>query len=384
MQEFAALTRAIDDLAAADPQVFSDPESVVELHRQLARLEAVVTRCSAGFEASGVWADDGARSALSWVSTSTRLPKSTVRRRLRLGRQLRSLPVAEAAWLAGEIADSHVDALARMRSARTEEALGRDEEELVGHARELPFSEFSRVLSYWAYRADPDGAEQAAEAQRDSRDAYLEQSFGGMYFGRLSLDPISGTIVRNELEAIYEELFAADWAGAKERLDRDPTVFDLGRSPGQRRADAFVEMATRSASAHPLSRPPRALFTVVCGEARFRDTCELSNRTVVTPGSLAPHVAEADIERVMFKSPTRAEVGERTRLFKGATRRAVEVRDGECAHPFCDKPAEQCQVDHIVPFSQGGLTTQENGRLLCEFHNRLEFLRNQRPPPPAA
>ncbi|MHB1721261.1 MAG: hypothetical protein ACYCV1_14270 [Acidimicrobiales bacterium] len=32
----------------------------------------------------------------------------------------------------------------------------------------------------------------------------------------------------------------------------------------------------------------------------------------------------------------------------------------------------------MEPFSQGGKTTQDNGRLLCAFHNRA---RNQRPPP---
>jgi len=54
------------------------------------------------------------------------------------------------------------------------------------------------------------------------------------------------------------------------------------------------------------------------------------------------------------------------------------VRDQECTHPTCDVRAPRCEVDHIQPFSAGGPTTQENGRLLCGFHNRL---RNQRPPP---
>jgi hypothetical protein len=45
---------------------------------------------------------------------------------------------------------------------------------------------------------------------------------------------------------------------------------------------------------------------------------------------------------------------------------------------MCDEPAERCQADHIIPYSLDGLTVQENGRLLCGFHNRL---RNQRPPP---
>ncbi|HXW31514.1 MAG TPA: HNH endonuclease signature motif containing protein [Acidimicrobiales bacterium] len=106
--------------------------------------------------------------------------------------------------------------------------------------------------------------------------------------------------------------------------------------------------------------------------------CELANGTVIPPGSLMPWLDTAEFERVVFSPPNRVEVSERARLFTGSTRRAIELRDRTCTHPYCEVPAELCQVDHIVPFSEGGLTTQENGRLLCGFHNRL---RNQRPPP---
>jgi hypothetical protein len=42
----------------------------------------------------------------------------------------------------------------------------------------------------------------------------------------------------------------------------------------------------------------------------------------------------------------------------------------ECFHPTCTAPAEDCEVDHVVPFSRGGPTTADNGRLACGFHNR--------------
>ena len=80
----------------------------------------------------------------------------------------------------------------------------------------------------------------------------------------------------------------------------------------------------------------------------------------------------------MFQPGGRVEVGATTRLFTGATRRAIELRDRECTHPYCDQRLEDCEVDHIVPYAAGGPTTQENGRLLCGFHNRL---RGQPPGP---
>ena len=108
--------------------------------------------------------------------------------------------------------------------------------------------------------------------------------------------------------------------------------------------------------------------------------CELAggSRMVLSPGSLLPWLDQAYIERAVFTPNNRVEVSETSRFFVGATRRALEIRDRECTDPYCQEPVERCQADHILEWSQTGPTTQENGRLLCGFHNRM---RNQRPPP---
>ena len=92
--------------------------------------------------------------------------------------------------------------------------------------------------------------------------------------------------------------------------------------------------------------------------------------TVVTPGTAAQHLAEADIERIVFDGPSRViDVGATRRFFRGALRRAIEVRDRTCFHPFCDEVPERPEVDHIHEASKGGETTQVNGRYGCRFHN---------------
>jgi hypothetical protein len=123
------------------------------------------------------------------------------------------------------------------------------------------------------------------------------------------------------------------------------------------------------------------LFSVVVGYETFAGRiCELANGAVVTPGSLVPWLDGAWAERVVFDGPGRVmNVGVRRRIFTGATRRAVEVRDRECFHEYCDDAGHGCQVDHVEPWSAGGLTVDDNGRLACGFHNRL---RNGRSPPP--
>jgi len=376
------LAETIDDLAGSDPVAYADGESIEALHRELRRLEAFVTTATAAFDASGDWADDGARNASAWLATRCRMPRAEARRTVRRGRVLRHLPAFARAWSDGEIGAAHVDAVAAVRREATEVALQRDEDLLATQAATLRFDTFTRALAYWEQLADPDGAEEEEMARRDRRDAYLARSLNGMWLGRITLDPFSGSIVSGELERLERRLFEEDWARARDELGREPTSGELARTPGQRRADALVEMAVRSRTAPADGRRPQPLFTVLVGyETLHGRICELEGGGVVTPGSLVPWLDGSVFERAVFGPGGRVEVSQSSRLFTGATRRAIEIRDRECTHPYCDGSSRDLEVDHVVPFAAGGPTSQENGRILCGFHNRL---RNQRPPPPAA
>lgn len=236
------------------------------------------------------------------------------------------------------------------------------------------------LRSLFTQVVDPDGVEDRAEEDRAAREVHLSESFGGMWFGRMTLDPISGEIVAATLRMIERELFEADWAAANARLGRDPLIMELDRTPAQRRADALVQMATRARTAPKDGRRPAPLFTVVVGlETLEGRVLELFNRTVITPGTAAGWLTDAYVERVVFDGPSRViDVGAQRRFFTGALRRAIEVRDRTCYHPSCDEPPERLEIDHIHEASKGGQTTQHNGRPACRFHN---LWRNSHPDP---
>lgn len=379
MEVLERLVAVIDELVSSDPRALADGAGVECLERQLTRLEAKVCQVAAAFEADGAWAPSGARTAAAWLATCTRIPKGTARRQLRLGRSIGARPVAAGAWEDGDIGTPQFAAIVGLANRRSEKALERDEPLLVDQATRLGFEDFLRATAYWSQLADPDGTEETAEARRAARGVQLSQSMGGHWLGSITLDPISGTIVAEELSRLERLLFEDDWARSKEALGKDPAPHELRRTPAQRRADALVEMATRSKVARESATRPAPLFSVLVGYETLRGRIlELAGGGVLAPGELVPWLSEADIERAVFAPPARVEVSATARLFTGATRRAIELRDRRCTHPFCDRPASECQVDHIIPFSQGGPTTQANGRLLCGFHNRL---RNTRPPP---
>ncbi len=382
--ELADFAEALSALVSSGAENYGDGASIELLHRELARFEAFVTEATVAFEASEEWAADGAKTASAWIATRCRVPRGAARKRTRLGRTLRHLPRCAEAWRQGRIGSDQARAIASARRHRTEASMARDEEMLVSQAAAMGFEDFYRALSYWKQLADPEGADAADEDRRAARHVYLEPSIGGMWLGQMTLDPISGSIVSGELNRLEHELFEADCAEARERLGRTPRFDELARDGGRRRADALVEMANRSRTAPADGIRPAPLFSVLVGyETLHGRICELENGTVLPPSSLQPWMEAAYFERAIFSLGTRVDVSVRARLFTGGTRRAIELRDRICTHPYCYEPAETCEADHIQPYAEGGPTTQDNGRLLCGFHNRLRNQR-QRPPPVAA
>ena len=198
-----------------------------------------------------------------------------------------------------------------------------------------------------------------------------------------------GTGFYDEFHRLERELFEADLAEARQQYG-DDALAHLARTGAQRGADALMLMAERSASMPEGARKPAPLFSALVGYETFAGrVCELEDGTVVHPSELREFLAEADIERIVFDGPSRViDVGKRTRFFTGALRRAIQVRDRHCQDPSgCDEPITACEVDHEEEFEDGGLTTQDNGKLKCRYHNRRKSrmkrrrTRKQKPSP---
>ena len=171
--------------------------------------------------------------------------------------------------------------------------------------------------------------------------------------------PDRGAIVNDEIDRIERELYLADKRNG------------VTRTASQRRSAALVEMATRSGTAPADGQRPKPRFTALVGDETMSQLCELANGTVVTPGSIFEYAGDADLETVLFDGPSTVISVSHRRTFTGQLRRAVQVRDRHCQHESgCDVPADQCDIDHIVPHADDGPTSQFNGKAECHPHNR--------------
>ena len=376
------LRTAIDAVCEADAAVVADAESIVELHRQLERLEAAVTRATASFDAGGTWEADGARTAAAWLATRCRVPLAVAQRRVRLGRDLRHMPAGGGGVAGGRHRYGPGDAAGHGPNARRR----RSASTVTRPIWSRPPVGSATASSCGCCRTGgsgptPTGWRISPQAQHQARRLHLSESFDGAWFLDGVLDPISGAIVDGALNEIEKDLFESDWAEAKARVGDGVCGSDLARTPAQRRADALVEMARR-AMAVAAGGPTAG--AVVHRARRLRDL----RRADLRAGQRRPWSAPArwcrgSTRRGPSGSCSTPPTASRTwacagACSTGATRRAVEVRDRECFHELCEITADDCEIDHVEPWATGGLTVDDNGRVACGFHNRLG--QNRGPP----
>lgn len=92
------------------------------------------------------------------------------------------------------------------------------------------------------------------------------------------------------------------------------------------------------------------------GTATLEEWMETTPTTVVNLDEVRHH-------RVGGYAPS-----EKMRVFCAA-------RDGVCIYPGCNQPAERCQLDHRIPYDEGGPTTPDNLFSLCQHHHNLKTAR---------
>ena len=362
------LSAAIDELLDVDPTTLDDAELhalVVGIGRQSNRLHAAWCRAIRQWDARRIWADNGSKAAGARLSRECRMRKVVADHLVHQARALDEMPATSEAFAAGELTGDHVDLLASASTSGREAAFARDEADLVEQCQTPWFSNAVRVVDYWKQRVDAESGEDEAERVRQGRHCSIGTGWRGEGNLKAVFDPVGWQIFEEELHRRCEALHLQD--------DRDGVV----RTVQQRRLDALVEMAMRSATAAVDGLRPRPLLTVLLGDESFKRLCELGNGIVIAPGQLLPYLSDADIERIVYDLPSRKVEASQRRTFVGGVRRIVEVRDRHCQHESgCDVRASRCDADHVIPRSEGGTTCYCNGRLLCPAHNRIPALRD--------
>ncbi len=377
MDGLTRLSVALDELADErldDAPATDLPSRLIELHRAAARLHAEVLRTTERLDRSGEWERDGAVSAAAWLRRNTRISEGAAREQVRTARVLsRLLPETAAALAAGDINTEHVRVIARAATAtpQREASIANAESTLVEAARRLPPRQLGIVVGRWADAVDPAAAIAEAEFAYAARRLAISPTFGGLVALDGLLDPESGATVLTAIQSL-----AAPSA----------TGSDDDRSPAQRRADALVELSRRALDGGHLpvtgGERPHLLITIGAGDLGPQPRAGGTGTLIgavrdwdLPPGAAARLSCDATISPVLLggSDPTAGspvDIGRATRVVPPRLRRLLSVRDGGCRFPGCDRPLTWCDAHHVLPWSHGGRTDQDNLVMLCRRHHR--------------
>ncbi len=210
-----------------------------------------------------------------------------------------------------------------------------------------------------------DAAAAGGEDPAGRRRLSISELPGGMTRISGELDPEAAALLRIALDPLAAPRPAVDGA-------LDP------RSPARRRADALVDLVTRTLDAAmlPVGGGVRPHLTVTIPWSTMVGRSGVPATTgwgQPLPREVLRRLAcDASVSRIILDpAGVPLDVGRTQRTVTADIRRALVARDNGCAFPTCDRPASWTEAHHIRHWIVGGHTSLDNCVLLCGHHHRV-------------
>ncbi len=354
------------------------------------------------------WHEHGT-STSTWLADVANLTRREAAHLITNGHEQTRFAVVGAAACAGNVLPGQAEAITSVLADLPDDFPTQVVEEgqalMVGFAATHNAVELRRLSSHLLDVLDPAGAEakEARRLERDHRSALRNRHLNFV------LDHHGSLLIRGSLPVADAEPFVriidSYTAAARRGVDRlDPQAEYV--TPAMGRADALVTMChhhTQQALApsHGGDRP-RIVVTMSYDkllkmatdagmplggladtEQPLPRSTENSDGRLPTgrltgtgqpiPASvLRRWLCDADLlPAVLGGSSEILDVGRTQRLVTGPIRAALDVRDGGCVFPGCDRPPQDCHAHHLQPWWAGGATALGNLVLLCPHHHGI-------------
>lgn len=372
--DVSPLHEAVDTLAAEALHNLSDHalgSDLVDIRRQIDRLEAEFMRRLHRFDRNHGALADGAVSTVSWLRGTCGVTAATAAQRVGMARVLAELPKTMESLCAGRSSFTNVSLIARLAEDVGVESTRTVEGTLVTAAEQLDPGRMRYLTLLTRHRLDADGALEEDNRNHDRRWVACDQTYGGVFILRGELDAEGGAVVKTALDALSA-----------------PSGSDDVRTGSQRRADALVDIASRqlqiggadihgqrphltlTASIDTLQGQPGSEPADVGGigpvhvETARRIACD-SVRTLVTVAAVSDGPAAGGAAVQAMAPGTAASIrplsaGRATRTIPPHIRTALALRDKGCRFPGCDRPPGWTDGHHIKHWADDGPTELAN------------------------
>ena len=293
------------------------------------------------------------------------------------------LPRTWARVQAGDLPAWRARRIARATIALSPAAAGFVDEQVAGFAHRIRPSGVDRLVEEAIVRFMPDQARRRREAAADGRHAHVhthQVSFEGTVWVEAQVDLADALDLDTALSVGAARL--AD-LGSTASLDvrRSEALGEMARHQLALDLDTTGDTGDPDTAATPAPTPARQVVLHVHLSERGdhhpgrpaapgpggEHPLASSTPTRSAPGAASP--APGDVKPVV-------DLAEHLHVdqYQVPDRLADQAteRDVTCVFPWCTRPAEECDTDHVIPYSEGGPTASDNLAPLCRRHHRLK------------
>ncbi len=327
-----------------------------------------LSRCSETEE----WAVDTEAAVSAEVAAQLRIGLGLAASRVRYARAMRErLPKVGAVFAAGDIDYRMFQTIVFRTDLITDpDVLGAVDAELAANVTRWPSLSQGRLAAQVekvVARVDADAVRRRKERRAD-REIWIADAGDGM-------SHIEGSLLSPDAHALDKRLNAL----AATVCEHDP------RTREQRRADALGALAADAdqlgcrcgrsdcaAGKRPASSPVVihviAEQTVLDGRGSTPGA-QLGAEGLIPPELLAELAAAAKLTPLVHPADAPPEPNY---VPSKALADFVRCRDLTCRWPGCDRPATECDLDHTIPYADGGPTHASNLKSYCRTHHLVK------------
>ena len=278
-----------------------------------------------------------------------------------------ALPNFESALASGGVSSGHVDAIAsavRDLDQVTAAEFFTHRDDLLDKAGQQGVDAFGQTCRELARQvaAEHAAGSDVAELERQRAASKIKRWTDretGMRHTLISLDPVR------------DRLFWTAVANARLKVRQMPKH---AKTPwNQLEVESLLAACSGGAGGE---RVPSMI--VLCDVETLRSglhansVCETDDGTAVPVDVMRRLACEADMLPVVLNGRGEAlDAGRAQRLATPAQRAALRTMHRTCIGPTCSVPFEDCEIHHVIPWEQGGLTNLDNLAPLCTHDHRL-------------
>ena len=328
--------------------------------------DAIRTIAVGQVERTNGWKGQGAKSISEWLATETDCARYEAQSVVVLAGQLQHLPVTQAALRSGTLSGTQA-----VEVARGAIVAPNTETQLLNLAKHATVRDLRDATS----RVVAAATDEAERHRQVHKSRYLKSwtDTDGSFNLKARMTVTNGALVMAALKPMQEEIFKqARKSGAHER-------------PEAYAADALMALCEKAsasdsgagASVTKTSRPNAVMHIRVDidalkrGRTEHGEICEIAGVGPIPVATATEYLGEAFLKLLVMDGTEIRTIAHMGRAIPAKLRTAVEERDRVCQVPTCDMTMG-LEIDHIVPFAEGGAASLENLVRLCKRHHLLK------------